>query len=87
MNTKEPLKELENKLNVKWVNGLKGNKDFSVLEITTNSLKELTETMTIIHDYLNRFTSKHPEVGYSMKANRLNPDDNTKHILKVTVGE
>lgn len=89
----EPLKDLEDKLNTKWVSGLcmdtknKTAKEAATLEITTNSLEELTKTMNIIHEHLCTFTKKHPEIGYSMKANRINQEDNTKHILKVIVGE
>lgn len=89
--TQEPLKKLEDKLNTKWVPGLTESKgiikDYSTLEITitTASLEELTKTMNIIHDHLCIFTRKHPEVNYSMQANRINPNDNTKHILKVIV--
>lgn len=55
------------------------------IEVQTNSLEELVNTLHVFHEYLHTFTKKHPEVSYSMKASRINPEDNTKHILKVTV--
>lgn len=85
--TQEPLKELEDKLNTKWIPGILNNMDIATLEVTTNSIEELTKTMNIIHDHLCIFTKKHPEVNYSMKANRINPNDSTKHILKIVVGK
>lgn len=55
--------------------------------LTTTSIEELTKMLQIFHDYLVTFTRKHPEVNYSMKASRLNPEDDTKHYLKITISK
>lgn len=57
------------------------------LTLTTGTVEELTKMLQVFHDYLVTFTRKHPEVNYSMKASRINPEDETKHYLKITISK
>lgn len=87
----KPAKELEQLKTYTSVEELLNLEQLDVEELlaevtmTTGSIKELTQMLQIFHDYLVTFTKKHPEVNYSLKASRVNPEDNTKHYLKITV--